>query len=103
MKKVQEYEQHAAACRKRAAETKNVELKKQLEQAAELWERLAAERRQGRKPIHDQCGGKRRAGAQIVALRDGDQDAPRMGICHFLGNRPLLRRDSASISDRSVS
>jgi hypothetical protein len=31
MQKVLEYEQHAAACRRKAAETKNVELKKQLE------------------------------------------------------------------------
>jgi uncharacterized protein YPO0396 len=47
MQKVLEYEQHAAACRQRAAETKNAELKKQLEEAAQLWERLAALRRQG--------------------------------------------------------
>lgn len=47
MQKVLEYEQHAAACREKAAETKNVELKKQLQDAAELWEKLAAALRQG--------------------------------------------------------
>jgi hypothetical protein len=47
MRKVLEYEQRAATCRQKAAETKNVELKKQLEEAAELWERLAREQRQG--------------------------------------------------------
>jgi uncharacterized protein YPO0396 len=47
MQRVLEYEQHAAACLQRAAETKNAELKKQLEEAAQLWERLAALQRQG--------------------------------------------------------
>ena len=47
MQKVLEYEQHAAACRQIAAETKNPRYKKQLEDMAEVWERLAAERRHG--------------------------------------------------------
>lgn len=47
MQKVQEYEQHAAECRQIAAVTKNRRYKKQLEDMAALWDRLAAERRQG--------------------------------------------------------
>jgi hypothetical protein len=47
MQKVLEYEQHAAACRQIAAATKNPRFKKRLEDMAEVWERLAAERRQG--------------------------------------------------------
>jgi hypothetical protein len=47
MQKVLEYEQHAAACRQMAAAAKNPRFKKQLENMAEVWERLAAERRQG--------------------------------------------------------
>jgi hypothetical protein len=44
---VLEYEQHASACRQIAAETKNPQFKKQLEDMAEVWDRLAAQRRQG--------------------------------------------------------
>jgi hypothetical protein len=47
MEKVLEYERHAAACRQIAAETNLLRYKKQLEDMAEVWERLAAERRQG--------------------------------------------------------
>jgi hypothetical protein len=41
------YEQRAADCRQFAAEAKNPRDKKQLQDMAEVWERLAAERRQG--------------------------------------------------------
>jgi hypothetical protein len=44
--KVLEYEQHAAECRRMADET-NSRYKKQLEDMAEVWDRLAHERRQG--------------------------------------------------------
>jgi hypothetical protein len=44
---VLKYEQHAAACRQIASETTNPRYKKQLEDMAEVWERLAADRRQG--------------------------------------------------------
>jgi hypothetical protein len=47
MQKVLEYEQHAAACRQLAAQTKNCQAKKQLEDMASVWERLARLRRQG--------------------------------------------------------
>jgi hypothetical protein len=47
MQKVLEYEQHAAACRQIAAETKNPRYKKQLQDMAEVWDRLAQQRRQG--------------------------------------------------------
>ena len=47
MQKVLEYEQHAAACRQIAAETKNPRYKKQLEDMAQVRERLAYEPRQG--------------------------------------------------------
>jgi len=47
MEKVLEYERHAAECRQIAAETKNPRYKKQLKDMAEVWERLAAERRRG--------------------------------------------------------
>jgi TATA-binding protein-associated factor Taf7 len=47
MQKVTEYEKHAAKCRQMAAETTNPQLKKQLEDAADVWDRLANERRQG--------------------------------------------------------
>jgi hypothetical protein len=47
MQKVLEYERHAAECRQMAAATKNPQNKKQLEDMAEIWERLAAERRLG--------------------------------------------------------
>jgi len=47
MQNVLEYKQQAAKCRQIAAETKNPKLKQQLEVMAELWERLAHERRKG--------------------------------------------------------
>jgi len=47
MRKVTEYEQHAAECRKMAAGMKNAQLKRQLEDMAEVWDRLARERRVG--------------------------------------------------------
>jgi hypothetical protein len=42
-----EYEQHAAECHRMAAEMKNPRLKKRLEDMAEVWEKLANDRRQG--------------------------------------------------------
>jgi hypothetical protein len=47
MQKVLEYEQRAAECRQKAAQMKNPRYKKQLEEMAEGWDRLANERRQG--------------------------------------------------------
>ena len=47
MQKVLEYEQHAAECRQMAAQTKNPKLKKRLEDMAEVWDRLANDRRKG--------------------------------------------------------
>jgi len=47
MKLALEYERHAAECRLIAAETTNAQFKKQLEDMAEVWERLAAQRRRG--------------------------------------------------------
>jgi len=47
MQKGLEYERHAAECRQMAAGTKNLQYKKKLEDMAEVWERLAQERRQG--------------------------------------------------------
>ncbi len=47
MQKVEEYEQHAAECRQMAAGMTDPRLKKQLEDMAEVWDRLANERRQG--------------------------------------------------------
>lgn len=47
MQKVRECEQHAAECRQIAAAAKDRRYKKQLEDMAALWDRLAAERRQG--------------------------------------------------------
>ena len=46
MQKVSEYEKNAADCRA-AALMKDLQLKKQLEDMADVWERLARERRQG--------------------------------------------------------
>jgi hypothetical protein len=45
--KLREYEQHATECRQKAAQTADPRLKKQLEDEAEVWDRLARERRQG--------------------------------------------------------
>jgi hypothetical protein len=42
-----EYEQNAAACRQKAAQTTNLQLKKQLEEMAEVWDRLARQRQHG--------------------------------------------------------
>ena len=47
MQKVQQYEQHAAECRRIATVTKNPRYNEQLEDMAEVWDRLARERRQG--------------------------------------------------------
>jgi len=47
MQLVLEYERHAAECRQIAEETTNPRYKKQLEDMAEVWERLAAQRRRG--------------------------------------------------------
>jgi signal transduction protein with GAF and PtsI domain len=47
MQKVLEYEQNAAECRQQAAQMTDPHLKKQLEDMADIWERLARERRQG--------------------------------------------------------
>jgi hypothetical protein len=47
MRKVLEYEKHAVECRQTAAQMKNPQLKKQLEDMADVWDRLARERRQG--------------------------------------------------------
>jgi hypothetical protein len=47
MQKVLEYEHHAAECRQMAAQMKNSNLKKRLEDMAEVWDRLANDRRKG--------------------------------------------------------
>jgi hypothetical protein len=47
MQETLEYEQHAAKCRRMAAEMTTPQLKKQLEDAAGVWDRLANERRRG--------------------------------------------------------
>jgi hypothetical protein len=47
MQKVLEHEQHAAKRRQMALQAKNPEYKKQLLDMAEVWDRLANERRQG--------------------------------------------------------
>jgi hypothetical protein len=44
MRKLPEYKEHAEECRKMAATMKNAEQKKKLENMAETWEMLAAER-----------------------------------------------------------
>jgi hypothetical protein len=46
MGKVGEYEAHATECRRLAAQIKNPKLKKQLDDMAEVWDRLARQRRQ---------------------------------------------------------
>ena len=40
MRKALEYEQHAAECRQMAAQMKNPQQKKQLEDMADVWDRL---------------------------------------------------------------
>ena len=47
MRKVSEYERQAAECRKLAAQTKTPEQTQQLEDIADVWDRLARERRVG--------------------------------------------------------
>ena len=47
MRKVLEYEKQAVECRQTATQMKNPRLKKQLEDMADVWDRLARERRQG--------------------------------------------------------
>jgi hypothetical protein len=47
MQKLSEYEQNAAECRQKAAQSTDPQQKKQLEEMAEVWDRLARERRQG--------------------------------------------------------
>ena len=47
MKKVAECERQAAECRELAAEMKNPQQRKQLEDMAEVLDRLARQRRQG--------------------------------------------------------
>jgi hypothetical protein len=47
MRKVLECEQNAAECSQRAAQMENLQLKKKLEDMADVWDRLARERRQG--------------------------------------------------------
>jgi hypothetical protein len=44
MRKVSEYKQHAAECRKMAAKMRDQSQKKQLEEMAEAWTMLAPER-----------------------------------------------------------
>jgi hypothetical protein len=44
MRKVSEYEMHVKECRRMAAQMKNPEHKKQLQDMAEAWEMLARER-----------------------------------------------------------
>jgi hypothetical protein len=45
MRKVSEYEQHAAECRQLAAQMKNPQHKMQLEQMAAAWDMMAQSRR----------------------------------------------------------
>ena len=47
MEHMAEYEKAAAECRRLAAQMKNTQLKQQMEEMAEVWERLARERRRG--------------------------------------------------------
>jgi hypothetical protein len=47
MKKVAENELMAAECRRMAAQVKNPQQKRKLDDMAEIWERLARERRRG--------------------------------------------------------
>jgi len=47
MRKISEYERQATECRKLAAQMKTPEQRKQLEDMADVWDRLARERRVG--------------------------------------------------------
>jgi len=59
MRKVLEYEREAAECRKLAAQMKTPEQRKRLEDMADVWDRLARERRVGIvEHKHDQAGSK---------------------------------------------
>jgi hypothetical protein len=57
MNKATEYERQAAECRQLAAQMKKPEQRKQMEDTAEIWERLARERRVGIvENKHDRAG-----------------------------------------------
>ena len=45
MRKISEYEAHAAECRKMAAQMKDPEQKKQLEEMADAWDMMAGVRK----------------------------------------------------------
>ena len=47
MRKVSQYEREAAECRKLAAQMKTPEQRRHLEDMADVWDRLARERRMG--------------------------------------------------------
>jgi hypothetical protein len=47
MLKDSEYEKNAAECRRKSNQSKTPQQKKRFEEMAEVWERLASERRQG--------------------------------------------------------
>jgi hypothetical protein len=47
MRNGEEYEVNAAECRRLAAQADNPELKKRLDDMAEVWDTLARQRRQG--------------------------------------------------------
>ena len=47
MRKSLDYEQHAIECRQMAAQMNNPQLKRQLEDMADVWDMLARDRRQG--------------------------------------------------------
>jgi hypothetical protein len=47
MQKVSEYEQNAAECRHKAAQTADLQLKKRLEEMAAVWDMLARKGRRG--------------------------------------------------------
>jgi hypothetical protein len=47
MRNGEEYEENAAECRQLAAQMKNPKLKKRLDDMADVWDRLARQRRKG--------------------------------------------------------
>ncbi len=47
MRNCEDYEENAAECRRLAAQMKNPKLKKRLDDMADVWDRLARQRRQG--------------------------------------------------------
>ncbi len=69
MRKVSEYEEHAAECRQMARRSRNANQKKQLEEMALAWEMLASERR---RLILKQVNGDAQLPAQIE--RDAAED-----------------------------